>query len=88
MTSFEEEFPSLKGGQVFLPMEFDLKLYKEREGLEDVAFYSELHIQKFCLDKERVRKAIEKLDQNVDPDGWGSEVHMVDTEELKKELGL
>lgn len=91
---FEGDFPGLKGKE---KAEFDIA--RDRISLRFVQLednckklYGEKDIQEHCLDKERVRDAIEKFsniefnDKESEMDRWEKTVKGL--KELKKELGL
>lgn len=67
----------------------DMELeYNQRRNLnkievEDVICVPIKDMEKHCLDKQRVKEAIEKCTQDVEPLG-----NAINPEELKKELGL
>lgn len=72
---FKRDFPSLKGQDVVIPVfNGDGKKWGFQKHI----------VQKYCLDKQRVKKAIDKvipLDENC-------ATNMIINNELKKELGL
>lgn len=70
--SFEEQFPSLKG---------------KEEWTESVGFIPDSMIQEHCVDKQKVREAIEKVLKNqCDSGEWQN--HVWYFSELKERLGL
>lgn len=81
MSSFEDQFPSLKG---------------KSQWEEDIGFIPDEAIQEHCLDKAKVREAIEKhrvvikLDENNNelPKEFQVPSNFVDAHKLLKELGL
>lgn len=79
MITFEEQFPSLNGYGVS-SFETDDNSDTVVECEED--WYPEFIISEMCLDKQKVREAIEKHKLRVDGKGY------CNTEKLLKELGL
>ena len=84
---FEEQFPSLKDERV------DVGTYFGESGTAKDKCGEYLHVgdvQEHCLDKQKVREAIQNLTQDCKKDNsieWELD-GQVDAEELLKELGL
>ena len=81
---FEEQFPSLKDKILLNKTTVMLK----GEAIEEHDYSKCLtsHIQEHCLDKQKVRQAIKKVEMK--DDGDDSRMGMLYIEELKKELEL
>ncbi len=70
--SFKKEFPSLKGKR--LSIDGKIVKYKMKDGRK-INVFREIEIEKYCLDKAKVKEVIEK--------------HCFDcAASLKKQLGL
>ena len=61
---FKEQFPELNGREVYNKDYSEIEYYKENAGdeiSEDVHLFDGLDIKKYCLSKQRVKKAINEV---------------------------
>jgi len=73
--TFEEQFPNLDGGDTFVNPHYDEDWVHKKD------------IIKNCLDKQKVKEAIEKTLKNCyDDEEWQDKKHLFS--ELEKELDL
>ena len=90
--TFGIDFPSLKGKDIEGEFEGNsIKLTDLTFGTEDFVFKSSI-IQEHCLDKQRVREAIDKCEKSASKimPAWFEE-HSISKgliDDLKKELGV
>lgn len=80
MVTFEEQFPSLTKKISSNPNKL---LFSEREQI--TLLFNEKAIMNYCLDKQKVKKAIDSIEMNHERrlKGWDNCLIL-----LKKELGL
>lgn len=80
MTTFEEEFPSLKG---FADMDVTPEFIMVRNGIKAESYYGESKLLEHCIDKAKVKDAINRVRIIAGP-----HLDCIRVEELLEELNL
>lgn len=81
MITFEEQFPNLKG------MGFGTRSEIVNKRLVYVRTFSSIDIQEYCLDKQKVRDAIKRIEIGILTGGFNM-AKDYSLSRAKKELGL
>lgn len=81
MSTFEEQFPSLNNKK------WELK-FQEHIDDSTAYFISTVNVKDYCLDKQKVREAIRKVQFTDTNDLAPDNCHILIVEDLLKELGL